>query len=152
VPHALGEVDRKRARVRSRTAPKDALPVLSEYARRQRQRKPERHGRLTGPVVLHLQESAIRVRNAHTHCHKLLELARRLDSKIEIRRVPGELATDRASFVLADEQGYFLLPDHREYQAMANAFDPVQVERLAERFSYLWDRSEADPDLRVLRL
>ena len=84
--------------------------------------------------------------------HQLLELARRLDSKIEIRKVPGELATDRASFVLADEQGYFLLPDHREYQAMANAFDPVQTERLAERFDYLWDRSEADPDLRVLRL
>ena len=84
--------------------------------------------------------------------HQLLELARRLDSKIEIRKVPGELATDRASFVLADEQGYFLLPDHREYQATANAFDPVQSERLAERFDYLWDRSEADPDLRVLRL
>ncbi len=84
--------------------------------------------------------------------HQLLELARRLDSKIEIRKVPGELATDRASFVLADERGYYLLPDHREYQAMANAFDPVQAERLAERFDYLWDRSEADPDLRVLRL
>lgn len=84
--------------------------------------------------------------------HQLLELARRLDSKIEIRKVPGELATDRASFVLADERGYFLLPDHREYQAMANVFDPVQSERLAERFDYLWDRSEADPDLRVLRI
>lgn len=84
--------------------------------------------------------------------HQLLELARRLDSKVEIRKVPGELATDRASFVLADERGYFLLPDHREYQAMANAFDPVQAERLAERFDYLWDRSETDPDLRVLRL
>ncbi len=84
--------------------------------------------------------------------HQLLELARRLDSKIEIRRVPGELATDRASFVLADERGYFLLPDHREYQAMANAYDPVQTERLMERFDYLWDRSSPDPDLRVLRL
>jgi predicted GNAT family N-acyltransferase len=84
--------------------------------------------------------------------HQLLELARRLDSKIEIRRVPGELATDRTSFVLADECGYFLLPDHREYQAMANAYDPVQTERLAERFDYLWDRSGTDPDLRVLRL
>lgn len=84
--------------------------------------------------------------------HQLLQLARRLDSKIEIRKVPGELATDRSSFVLADERGYFLLPDHREYQAMSNAFDPVQAARLAERFDYLWDRSEADPDLRTLRI
>jgi predicted GNAT family N-acyltransferase len=84
--------------------------------------------------------------------HQLLELARRLDSKITIRRVSDDLATDRASFVLSDEHGYFLLPDHREYQAMANAYDPVQAGRLAERFDYLWDRSESDPELRVLRL
>mgnify|MGYP001827159409 CR=1 FL=1 len=84
--------------------------------------------------------------------HQLLQLARRLDSKIEIRKVPGELATDRSTYVLADERGYFLLPDHREYQAMSNAFDPVQAERLAERFDYLWGRSEADPELRTLRI
>jgi predicted GNAT family N-acyltransferase len=97
-------------------------------------------------ILIHSSSSII------SRGHQLLELARRLDSKIEIRKVPGELATDRSSFVLADEQGFFLLPDHREYQAMANAYDPVQSERLAERFDYLWDRSEADPDLRVLRL
>lgn len=84
--------------------------------------------------------------------HQLLELARRLDSKIDIRRVPAELATDRHSCVVIDERGYFLLPDHIEYQALTNAYDPVQAERLAERFRYLWDRSETDPELRVLRL
>ena len=106
-----------------------------------------RHGPPARLLILIHSSSSIVSRG-----HQLLELARRLDSKVEIRKVPGELATDRASFVLADERGYFLLPDHREYQAVANAFDPVQSERLAERFDYLWQRSESDPDLRVLRL
>lgn len=84
--------------------------------------------------------------------HQLLELARKLNSKIEIRTVPAELASDRHSCVVVDGRGYFLLPDHREYLATANAFDPVQAERLTERFDYLWERSRTDPELRVLRL
>ena len=84
--------------------------------------------------------------------NRLILLARRIDSKIEIRRVPTDLATDQHSSVVIDNRGYFLLPDHREYQALANAYDPVQAERLAERFDYLWGRSETDPELRVLRL
>lgn len=84
--------------------------------------------------------------------HQLLELARRLDSKIEIRKVPAELAVDRHSCVIADERGYFLLPDYEEYQALANAYDPVQAARLAERFDYLWEHSHPDPELRVLRI
>ncbi|MFV2090073.1 MAG: hypothetical protein ACC642_05415, partial [Pseudomonadales bacterium] len=84
--------------------------------------------------------------------HRLLELARRLDSKIEIRTVPSELAEDNHSCVIADEQGYFLLPDHREYQALANEYDPVQASRLAERFDYLWTRSNTDRELRIIRI
>lgn len=84
--------------------------------------------------------------------HRLLDLARRLDSKIQIRTVPGELATDRHTCLLCDEQGYFLMPDHDEYQAYANRYDPVQTTRLVERFDYLWERSTTDPDLRILRI
>ncbi|MGD8418319.1 MAG: GNAT family N-acetyltransferase [Pseudomonadales bacterium] len=84
--------------------------------------------------------------------HQLVELARRLNSKIEIRTVPTELAVDRHSCVISDEQGYLLLPDHETYQAIANRYDPVQAQRLADRFDYLWERSATDPELRVLRL
>ena len=66
--------------------------------------------------------------------------------------MPSELADDRHSCAVIDDQGYFLMPDHRDYQALANRYDPVQAARLAERFDYLWNRSDADPELRVLRL
>ncbi|MEM8768738.1 MAG: hypothetical protein AAGE43_14920, partial [Pseudomonadota bacterium] len=97
-------------------------------------------------VLIHSSSSIV------SRGHQLLSLARRLDSKIEIRTVPGELATDQHTTAIIDEQGYLLQPDHREYQAQGNVFDPVVANRLLERFDYLWDRSQTDPELRVLRL
>lgn len=91
-------------------------------------------------------------RNIVGRGHRLLELARRLDSKIEIRRVPSEISQDTHSCVICDQRGFFLLPDYREYQGFANRSDPVQATRLAERFVYLWHRSQGDPELRTLRL
>ena len=84
--------------------------------------------------------------------HRLLELARRMDSKIEIRRVPDELASDTHTYVTWDQRGYWLMPDFREYDGLSNLYDPVQANRLDERFDYLWERSHPDPELRTLRL
>lgn len=84
--------------------------------------------------------------------HRLLELARRMDSKIQIRRVPEDQATDLHTSVVWDERGYWLMPDFREYEGLANLYDPVQASRLAERFDYLWHKGIEDPELRVLRL
>jgi len=116
----------------------DVISALSAFVRR-------------GPparlmVLIHSSSSAI------SRGHRLIELARRLDSKIEIRTVPSEIAEDNHSCVITDEKGFFLLPDHHEYQALSNRYDPVQAGRLAERFDYLWNRSETDAELRVLRL
>jgi len=84
--------------------------------------------------------------------HRLLELARRMDSKIEIRRVPDELASDAHTYVTWDHRGYWLMPDYREYDGLSNLYDPVQANRLSERFEYLWHKSQIDPELRTLRL
>lgn len=84
--------------------------------------------------------------------HRLLELMRRLDSKISIRKVPQEYAKDERSFVVWDQQGYWLLPNAADYQGLATGTDPVMAGRLQERFDYLWERSRTDPDLRSLKL
>jgi predicted GNAT family N-acyltransferase len=84
--------------------------------------------------------------------HRLLELARRLDSRIEMRRPPGELTPRDVSFAVWDGQGYWLMPDSHVYQALRNDYDPVQAQRLAGQFQELWDRSSPDPELRTLRL
>ena len=84
--------------------------------------------------------------------HRLVDLARRLTSKIQIRLVPDQLATDLHTCVMWDDQGYWLMPDHREYDGLSNLYDPVQANRLSERFDYLWQKSQTDPELRTLRL
>ena len=84
--------------------------------------------------------------------HRLLELARRMNSKIQMRRVPEELASDLHTCLMWDERGYWLMPDYREYEGLANLYDPVQAARLSERFGYLWNKGIEDSELRVLRL
>lgn len=84
--------------------------------------------------------------------HGLVELARRLDSRMEIRRVADELSPGERSFLTWDERGFFLLPDFREYLAVADSYDPVQARRLLEDFNYLWERSTQDPNLRILKI
>jgi len=84
--------------------------------------------------------------------HRLVDLARRLTSKIQIRLVAGELQDEQRCFVLADQRGFFLMPDHNEYQAFSNQYDPVQSTQLADRFDYLWQRAELDPELRSLSI
>jgi predicted GNAT family N-acyltransferase len=84
--------------------------------------------------------------------HRLVELARRLDSRLEIRRLPDDAGAQDLSFATWDTRGYWLLPDYREYQALRNFHDPVQAARLMEQFARLWARSAADPELRLLKL
>ena len=84
--------------------------------------------------------------------HRLIELARRMDSKIEIRCISSEMAQDEHSCVLWDDEGYWLLPDYRDYDAVANLYDPVRARKLQDRYAYLWSRSAIDRELRLLRL
>jgi hypothetical protein len=84
--------------------------------------------------------------------HRLVELARRLDSRISIRRINDDIVAGEQSFVTWDSQGYFVLPDFREYDALTDRYDPVQARRLQDAFEYLWARSSPDPELRMLSL
>jgi predicted GNAT family N-acyltransferase len=84
--------------------------------------------------------------------HRLVELARRLDSKIEIRRVAEDLADSDATYLCWDGTGYWLQPDFRTYAALSDPYDPIQAGRFAARFTHVWERSAPDPELRILRL
>lgn len=111
---------------------------LSEFARR---------GPPVQARILIVSSSAMVARG-----HRLLELARRLDSKIEIRRVAEEQAGEDVSFFCWDGTGFWLMPDYREYQCLLNLNDPVRSAQLADKFDQLWARSQPDPELRELKL
>lgn len=84
--------------------------------------------------------------------HRLVELARRLDSRIEIRRMAADSGPGEETFVTWDERGLFLMPDFRDYTALVNLYDPVQARKRLEQFDQLWARSVPDPELRTLNL
>lgn len=84
--------------------------------------------------------------------HRLLALARRLDDRILLAKVPEEHARDERSFLVWDNEGYWLQPGRDTYDGLSNGHDPVMAARLRERFDYLWERSAPDPELRQLKL
>ncbi len=82
--------------------------------------------------------------------HRVIELARRLTSSLEIR-VPSEDWLDHPeNFLLADQYGYL----HRElatrYQASADYHAPLVVQKLRLRFDEIWESAQADSELRRL--
>jgi predicted GNAT family N-acyltransferase len=85
--------------------------------------------------------------------HRLLELARRLPSKILMRRLPGDLPSGpKRSFVVVDDRAYWLQPDREVYAGLANRYDRVEARRLIEEFERLFDRSREDPELRLVTI
>lgn len=116
----------------------DVVDAISRFARDTRQARMQ---------ILIADSSLIVARG-----HRLAELARRLDSRIEIRRMPDDPAFRERSFAVWDGTGWWLMPDFRDYQAMRNFHDPVAAARLGEEFQRMWARSAPDPELRVLKL
>ena len=83
--------------------------------------------------------------------HRLLELARRLPSKIEIRRLPDDdVEAHPGTFVVADEEAYWMVPDRDAFAGVSNTYDRVEARRLVELFDRLFARSVDDPELRLL--
>lgn len=84
--------------------------------------------------------------------HQLLELARRLDEKIKIRRLRERPSSDTASFVCADQNAYWLLPNWQQFEGVSDLHNPVTCERLLEAFKQAWEKSIEDPELRLMHL
>lgn len=84
--------------------------------------------------------------------HRMVALARRLGSRIAIRRL-GEDFRDRPdAFLIADARGYCLrrLADRPEATLAPRA--PAQAARLRAEFERMWERSDGDAELLQLSL
>lgn len=84
--------------------------------------------------------------------HRLVELARRLTSFIEIRRLAVEDADVESCFLLVDRGAFLWQPTPTVRAAQLARQARRQGRDLAQQFQQYWDRSEADPNLRRLWL
>jgi predicted GNAT family N-acyltransferase len=82
---------------------------------------------------------------------RLLELAQRLSSVIEMRRPvePADLAYGSA-FMCVDSCGYLFRPQENEMVAVGSTYAPGRHAELMRLFEEVWARSEPWPELRAL--
>jgi len=84
--------------------------------------------------------------------HLLIELAQRLSSTIQIRRLGEEVRDFNQAFLVVDGTGVLHRPQSVLYDGTLNFHDPGQAKVLTARFEALWEQSAPDPELRRLHL
>jgi hypothetical protein len=83
--------------------------------------------------------------------HPLLTLARRLSSKVEIRKLLIEPENEAEAYLIGDRERVLYKHADREYTGFANYLAGPEAAKLLDNFNYLWERhSELSPALRSL--
>jgi hypothetical protein len=108
-------------------------------------------------LAMHSHRSQVRIllvdnQRLVKYNHRLLELARRLTSRIELRRPIAQYAERGDEYLLADHRGYLYREHADEYEGLADFYAPLETRRLQERFQGAWEHSRTDPELRRLYL
>jgi len=88
-------------------------------------------------------------------CPRFAALIERL-SALELRTPPDDEATDKAEFgqgfLIADSKAILLMKDPRRCMGQFSMDDALTVRRLLDFFNPLWEKSQADAELRRLGL
>lgn len=84
--------------------------------------------------------------------HRLVDLALRMSSRIQLRRQPPDEATLGEAMLLVDSGGYLHQPRADEPVAIAGAHLPPRVQTLEARFRTFWTHAVPDPELRRLKI
>lgn len=108
-------------------------------------------------LALHSQFSRLRIllqnnERVRLRGHRLLELSRRLPSRIEIRRPHPDHIDHPENFLVIDRTGYVRRPIHSRYQGEADFNAPAKAVKLSDFFAQVWECSEPDSQLRLLDL
>lgn len=84
--------------------------------------------------------------------HRLVDLSRRLTSKMEIRRPHADYIDHPENFIIADRIGYIRRRVTGRYQGEADFYQPIEAKLLTDFFDEVWERSEQESSLRGLYL
>ncbi len=83
-------------------------------------------------------------------CQRLLELARKLSSSIELRQPHPDYRHHNEAFLVADNCGLIYRKFSDRYEGSANFYNPVEAQRKTDFFTEVWERSEVNPEFRRL--
>lgn len=86
------------------------------------------------------------------HGHRLLELARRLSSYIEIRRIHEDYKHYNNAYLVADGRGYCYRELSDRFESVCNFNDLPRSRELTDQFNEVWEHSPPASALRRLYL
>ena len=84
--------------------------------------------------------------------HRLVELARRFSTFIEVRIVQADYGQHREAFLLADQSGLVYRIDASRWEGIADTNSPRITQRYMEFFDRVWDVSSVAQELRALHI
>ncbi|HEX7029497.1 MAG TPA: hypothetical protein VF254_02785 [Gammaproteobacteria bacterium] len=84
--------------------------------------------------------------------HRLVELARRLSSFVEIRKPHRDYLDMAEAFMIADERGLLYRALATRWEGVVDPDDPLQARERLKLFNDIWQRSHSDPETRQLRI
>jgi len=83
---------------------------------------------------------------------RVIEVARRLSSSIEIRRPHQDYRHYNEAFLIADGCGLIHQKFADRYEGTANFYAPIEAQRKQDFFTEVWERSQVHPEFRRLYL
>ena len=114
----------------------EIVDAISEFARRNRH----------SSVEILIYDCTDIIKNGH----RLIHLAERVSSKINIRKLPGHLPPFNESMVIADNKGYLHNQQSDRYEGIVSFNDPTRCIELNKIFTELWNQGEVEPYLRIV--
>jgi hypothetical protein len=84
--------------------------------------------------------------------HRLIQLWRRLTSKIEIRRPSADYIYHTENFLLVDEIGYLHRRLYSNYEAIVDFNSEAETQKFCMFFNEAWEQSEPESELRDLHI
>lgn len=90
--------------------------------------------------------------NAVQNGHRIVAVAQKFTSYIEIRKVNSAYLDLDETFMIADQRGILLRDQPDRFEGIANFNSPRKAKILLATFNEVWERSDPDPEVRRLRL
>ncbi len=84
--------------------------------------------------------------------HRLIELMKRLSSRIILKIINKDYPYNDSAMILVDRYGVIFQKDNSAYDGFANFNDPSRVKQLSEIFDTLWAHAKSSIEMRQLKL
>lgn len=82
--------------------------------------------------------------------HRLISLAQRFSSYMEVRRAAKDHAQLAETFLVADEEAVLFRPIASRYEGYADMHAPLEARKFLRQFTDIWEMAEPDPEFRRL--